>query len=78
MKHSLSHQRIIALDTSNNRGLDELRLRIRRAAIHDLPLRAIEQSLDPSKMRWRDNARIRMGRFRAIRIEVFQSTNREA
>jgi hypothetical protein len=28
-------------------------------------------------MRWRNNARKRIGRFGALRIEVFQSTNGE-
>jgi hypothetical protein len=51
MKRSLSHQRVSGLDTSNNRGLNELGLWICRATVHDLPLRAIEHSLDPSKMR---------------------------
>ena len=42
MKHSLSHQRVVALDTSNNCGLDELCLWICRASVHNRPPGAIE------------------------------------
>jgi len=50
MKHSLSHQRVIALDASNNCGLDELRLWMCRASVHNRPFCAIEQSFDPREM----------------------------
>ena len=55
MKHSLSHHRVIALDTSNNCGLDELCLWICRASVHNLPFCAIEQSFDTREMRRRNN-----------------------